>query len=109
MGNEVTFQTEFGVELQIGVGVPEDELLGRFFRPRVVKNEVVVKGKPLLEFDPEGLREEGISPYVFVCVREIRFGSSACVTAEGVLKTGEEIMVIKEPEASGQRSSGQVL
>jgi hypothetical protein len=31
------------------------------------------------------------------------------VTAEGVLKTGEEIMVIKEPEASGQRPPGQVL
>jgi phosphotransferase system IIA component len=106
VGNEIIFLTEFGVELQIRVGEVRDELLGCLFRPRIVKNEVVARGKLLLEFDPEGLKREGCFPYVSISVRGMRFGSKICLTAEGKVKPGEEIMSVKA-QGTENKSAGQ--
>ena len=53
MGSAFLFTTEFGAEIYIQAGCGEDDLLARFYRPRVLQNEVVEKGKLLLEFESQ--------------------------------------------------------
>lgn len=100
MGNAMLFTTEFGAELYIQVGRTEDDLLNRYYRPKVVQNEVVAKGKLLLEFDRQGLEAEGVSAEVSVCVE-----SGGCcgikMTAGERVKTGEEILRVPMQEAAG--------
>lgn len=98
MGNEFLFRTEFGAELHIQAGEAQDELLGRYFRPRIVQNEIVGKGKLLLEFDRAGLAAEGGFPQVSVRMENSVYGSDVLMTADGTVKTGEEILQIREPQ-----------
>lgn len=101
MGNAFMFRTEFGTELCIQVGNVGDDLLGRYFRPRVVQNEIVSKGKLLLEFDCTGLVTEGVSPAVTVTVENHSYGTSVRVTAEEQIKVGEEILQVTEHQGLG--------
>ncbi len=96
MGNEFLFQTEFGAELHIRVGDPKDDLQGRYYRPRVVGNEIVSKGKLLLEFDRKALEAEGTSPHVSVSVTNRAYGSRVEMTAWETVKSGEEILQVQE-------------
>lgn len=96
MGNAFLFQTEFGTELYIRAGDAKDDLLGRYFRPRVVQNEVVNKGKLLLEFDRLGLKAEGVSFAVTVSVENRTYGSNVTMTAKEQIRPGEEIMRVQE-------------
>ncbi len=66
MGNRFVLRTKFGMKLSLQVGELTDELQGRFFRPRVVNNEIVGRGKLLLEYDMERLVGEGIRTEVTV-------------------------------------------
>lgn len=97
LGNAFLFRTELGVELYIQAGEGKDELLGRYYRPRVVRNEIVGKGKLLLEFDRQGLEAEGISPMVSVTVESSMYGSDITAVAGGHVRTGEEILRIGQP------------
>ena len=92
MGNAFLFQTEFGAELYIQAGESKDELLGRYFRPRVVQNEIVGKGKLLLEFDRKGLEAEGVSTSVSVVVENDPGGSDLLTEIGSRVRTGEEIL-----------------
>ena len=92
MGNAFLFQTEFGAELYIQAGESKDELLGRYFRPRVVQNEIVGKGKLLLEFDRKGLEAEGVSTSVSVVVENDPGGSDLLTETGSRVRTGEEIL-----------------
>ena len=92
MGNAFLFNTEFGAELYIQAGDCGDELLGRYFRPRIVQNEIVGKGKLLLEFDRRGLEAEGASPRVSVAVETGEYGSDILAAAGEQVKSGEEIL-----------------
>lgn len=96
MGNAMLFTTEFGAELYIQAGKTEDELLNRYYRPKIVQNEVVGKGKLLLEFDRQGLEAEGISPDVSVCVEHYGSGGAVRMTMRERVKAGEEILKMRE-------------
>lgn len=96
MGNAFLFRTEFGTELYIQAGDARDDLLGRYFRPRVVRNEIVNKGKLLLEFDRLGLKAEGVSFAVTVRVENHTYGSNVTMTAREQVRPGEEIMRVQE-------------
>lgn len=95
MGNAFLFQTEFGAEIYIRVGDAEDDLMERYYRPRVVQNEIVGKGKLLLEFDRKGLVKEGMSCCVVMSVE-----TGACVgntlAAPGTqIKAGEALIGLR--------------
>ncbi len=99
MGNAMLFTTEFGAELYIQAGQTQDELLNRYYRPKIVQNEVVGKGKLLLEFDRQGLEAEGISPDVSVCVEHYGSGEAVRMTMRERVKAGEEILKVRERAA----------
>lgn len=96
MGNAMLFTTEFGAELYIQAGKTEDDLLNRYYRPKIVQNEVVGKGKLLLEFDRQGLEAEGISPDVSVCVEHYGPGGTVRMTMKERVKAGEEILKVRD-------------
>lgn len=98
LGNAFLFRTELGVELYIQAGEGKDELLGRYYRPRVVRNEIVGKGKLLLEFDRQGLEAEGVSPVVTVTVESGMYGSNIMAVAGEYVRTGEEILSIQRQQ-----------
>ena len=101
MGNDFLFVTEFGTELRIRAGDTDDDLLGRYFRPRVVQNEIVAKGKLLLEFDRQSLAAEGASTMVTISVEHRAYGSNVRLTADEEVKTGEELLKIIERAEGG--------
>lgn len=100
MGNAMIFTTEFGAELFIQAGNGDDELLNRYFRPKIVQNEVVGKGKLLMEFDRQGLEAEGVAPEVSVTVETCAYGDDVRMTAGGRVKAGEEILQVLEAETA---------
>ncbi len=95
MGNAFLFTTEFGAELYIQAGEADDELMVRHYRPRILQNEVVGKGKLLLEFDRMGLEAEGMSTEVSVSVESCAHGGDVRMTVGGRVKTGEEILQVR--------------
>lgn len=95
MGNAFLFTTEFGAELYIQAGEVDDELMVRHYRPRILQNEVVGKGKLLLEFDRMGLEAEGASTEVSVSVEHCAQGGDVRMTVGGRVKTGEEILQVR--------------
>lgn len=101
MGNAFLFRTDFGTELYLQVGNVGDDLLGRYFRPRVLQNEIVGKGKLLLEFDSQKLVAEGISPAVTVSVENHSYGTSVHATAQEQIRVGEEILLVSERQNMG--------
>lgn len=105
MGNAFLFRTESGTDLYIRAGEAMDDLLGRYFRPRVVQNEIVSKGKLLLEFDRQGLGEEGVSAMILVRVENRAYGSRVALVAEEKIKAGEELLQLTERPGPG---SGRV-
>lgn len=96
MGNAFLFTTEFGAELYIHVGDGNDELSVRHYRPRILQNEVVGRGKLLLEFDRQSLEAEGASLDVSVSLENCFYGSSIRLTAKEHVKSGEEILQVGE-------------
>lgn len=104
MGNAFLFRTEFGTEVYIQVGNVGDDLLGRYFRPRVVQNEIVGKGKLLLEFDSQRLVAEGVSPAVTVSVESQSYDNSARAVAAEQVRAGEDILLIEEYMGMGMGS-----
>lgn len=107
MGNAFRFHTEFGAELYIQAGDAEDDMLGRYYRPRIVQNEIVNKGKLLLEFDRQGLEAEGASAEVSVRVDNYIYGSEVVATAEGAVRTGEEILWMQDITEHAEPRRGQ--
>ena len=100
MGNAFRMVTEFGAELYVQVGDGSDELMGRYYRPRIMQNEIVGKWKALIEFDRQGLEAKGVSCQVRVCVEGCRYGAGVKETAGEQVKLGEEIFRVQE--AAGQ-------
>lgn len=95
MGNAFLFRTEFGAELYMRVGDSEDDLMERYYRPRVVQNEIVGKGKLLLEFDRKGLVTEGASCCVSVTVETGACVGNILAAAGEHVKTGEPLLGLK--------------
>ena len=68
----------------------------RHYRPRILQNEVVGRGKLLLEFDRQSLEAEGASLDVSVSLENCFYGSSIRLTAKEHVKSGEEILQVGE-------------
>lgn len=95
MGNAFRLVTEFGAELYVQVGDGGDELMGAYYRPRIMQNEIVGKGKLLIEFDRRGLEMAGASCLVSVCVEGCRYGGNVKETAGEQVRIGEEIFQVQ--------------
>lgn len=94
MGNALRLRDGEGTELLIRVGRQQpDELSNMFFRPRVVENEIVNKGKLLLEFDIEGLLGMGEDVMVTVYPENDR-GRDVFVIENESVKVGEDLFEI---------------
>ena len=91
-GNAMRLKTDYGIELLIQAGVDTEELEGRHYRARILKNEVVNKGKPLLEFDVEAIREEGYDPSVVMTVEDAQDFQNVTVCDASRVKAGENLL-----------------
>lgn len=96
LGHGFVMKTDLGTELFMQAGKPEDELLGSYYRPRVVRNEIVNKGKLLLEFDKEGLEAEGVDTSVYIGVNGPDTVSEVTVTDAERIKVGEPLLWVRE-------------
>ncbi len=95
MGNAFLLQSaELGevVELMIQVGRRQpDELCSTCFRSRVVQNEVVARGKLLLQFDKDSLQAAGEDTAVYVSPENSMSERELVVTQKERVKVGEEL------------------
>lgn len=94
-GRAFRLRTDYGVELLIQAGLGTDELEGRYFRPRVVQNEIVGKGKLLLEFDKAGIEAEGGDSSVLMSVEDADNYRDILVTDVQRVKTGEDLLWVR--------------
>lgn len=95
MGNAMLLRTDFGVELLLRVGESRDEMHSMYYRSYVVQNEIVPKGKLLLEFDLEGLCGEGVDASVSVTVNAAYDFRDFTLTQKEMVKVGEELFWIQ--------------
>ena len=94
-GNAFLIMTDWGGEVEVRACTSEDDLLDRYFRPRVIRGEIIRKGKLLLEYDREKLAEECEDTAVYLMAK----GEQASYmepAAESEVKTGEVIFWIDE-------------
>lgn len=94
-GNSMLLRTDYGMELLIQAGIGTEELEGLYYRPRVVQNEFVNKGKLLLEYDPEAIRREGYDPSVLMSVEGPQEFKDIMVSDAPHVKNGEDIMWVR--------------
>lgn len=92
MGQAMLLATDFGMELLLRVGSGGDELCSMYYRSKVVQNEIVGKGKPLLEFDREGLESLGVDVTVVVSLESLPEERNVVVTGKERIKVGEELI-----------------
>lgn len=95
-GNALRLRTDYGVELLIQVGVGTNELEGLYFRPRAVQNEVVRKGKPLLEFDLAAIAAEGYDTSVTMSVEDAENYRDITVTEVKRVRNGEDLLWVRQ-------------
>lgn len=95
-GNAFRLRTDFGVELLIQAGVLTEELEGQYFRSRIVQNEIVNKGKLLLEFDLEGIEKEGYDSSILLSVEEAQDYRDINITDVQRVKTGEDLLWVRK-------------
>lgn len=96
MGNAFLLSTDFGIELLLKVGSKRDELLSMYYRPRIVQNEIVNKGKLLLEFDLEGLKAQGAEVSVSVTVEAADDYRDILVTEKENVRVGETVLWVRD-------------
>lgn len=91
-GNAFRIRTDFGAELLIRAGVHTEELEGLYYRCRVVQNEIVSKGKLLLEYDIESISKEGYDSSVLLSVEEEQNYRDITVTDAEQVKNGDPVL-----------------
>lgn len=92
-GNAFLIRTDWGVEAMVRACTNEDDLLDRYFRPRVVMGEVIRKGKLLLEYDREKLcRECGDTAVYLTAVGLWEENVEVEITDLEQVRSGEEIL-----------------
>ena len=85
---------ENGIVLKMNAGVETEELEGQYYRPRIVRNEIVNKGKLLLEYDIEKLRAEGYDPAITIGIEEAQERKEIIVNSRERVKAGENLFQI---------------
>ena len=96
VGNKMILRTDFGAELLLQVVDAAEELHSTYYRSRIIENEIVGKGKALLEFDMEGLREQGVDVLVVISIQAYADDTDVIITSKETIKVGEEIMWIQK-------------
>ena len=94
-GNAMRLRTDYGIELLIQAGIRTAELEGRYYRPRIVQNEIVNKGKLLLEYDIEGLKMEGYDPAILISVEDAQNYEDVTVYDVENVKVVENLMWVR--------------
>lgn len=92
MGCAFLLRTDYGVELLLQAGKPQDELLEEYYRPRVVRNEVVSKGKLLLEYDRDALLAKGVDTSIYVSVNAPAMNNQVTLTQADTVRVGEQLL-----------------
>lgn len=92
MGRAMLIATDFGKELLLKVGNGGDEMCSMYYRSRVVQNEIITKGKLLLEFDRAGLENQGVDMTVTVSLENSLEESNVVITSKEFVKTGEDLI-----------------
>lgn len=100
MGNAFILRSDEQCEpkellIQVGRNAP-DELCSMYFRPHIVQNEIVNKGKLLLTFDKERLQAAGEDASVLVGLETGIDTQDVRVTQNTRVKVGEELMWVRE-------------
>jgi phosphotransferase system IIA component len=93
-GNAMLLRMENGIVLKMNAGVETEELEGQYYRPRIVRNEIVNKGKLLLEYDIEKLRAEGYDPAITIGIEEAQERKEIIVNSRERVKAGENLFQI---------------
>ncbi len=91
-GNEFLLRTDSGVVLRLQAGERDAEMTRDYFRPRVVQNEFVGKGKLLLEYDREALARDGYDTHVCMTVEENENSYDLSVTGSMWVKSGQDCL-----------------
>lgn len=91
-GNEFLLRTDSGVILRVRAGERDAEMTRDYFRPRVVQNEFVGKGKLLLEYDREALARDGYDTHVSMTVEEDEGNYDLSVTGSMWVKNGQDCL-----------------
>ncbi len=91
-GNEFLLRTDSGVVLRLQAGERDAEMTRDYFRPRVVQNEFVGKGKLLLEYDREALARDGYDTHVCMTVEENENSYDLSVTGSMWVKNGQDCL-----------------
>ena len=79
------------------VGEGRDEMHSMYYRSYVVQNEIVFKGKLLLEFDLEGLHKEGVDTSVSITVNTADDLQNMILTQKELIKNGEDLLWVRDP------------
>ncbi len=91
-GNEFLLRTDSGVILRVQAGERDAEMTEDYFRPRIVQNEFVGKGKLLLEYDREALARDGDDTHVSMTVEEDADSYNLSVTGSMWVKSGQDCL-----------------
>lgn len=92
MGNRIRFRTDSGVELLLNICRDKEELHSAYYRCNVLPNEIVRKGKLLVEFDQEGLAREGVDTAVTVEMCQTPERGRIVRTWKDYIRAGEELL-----------------
>uniref|UniRef100_UPI0040565CD2 PTS glucose transporter subunit IIA n=1 Tax=Acetatifactor sp. TaxID=1872090 RepID=UPI0040565CD2 len=99
MGNSFILTGENQTELLIQVGRRQpDELCSMYYVPHIIQNEIVTKGKLLLNFDMERLVAVGEDVAVTVSFEDCGDNGDIGVTRKEQVRVGEELMWIHKKE-----------
>lgn len=91
-GNEFLLRTDGGVVLRVRAGERDEDMTEEYFRPRIVQNEFVGKGKLLLEYDREALARDGYDTHVSMTVEEETESYNLSVTGSLWVKSGQDCL-----------------
>lgn len=94
MGSAMRMQTEFGAEIFLQVGSHVDEMCSGFYRCRVMEHEYVRKGALLMEYDPEGIEEQGADSTVILSVENEEELGGMSAAEQGRVKAGEPVLCV---------------
>ena len=92
MGNRIRFRTDSGVELFLNICRDQEELHSACYRCNVLPNEIVRKGKLLVEFDQEELAREGVDTSVTVEMCQAPERGRIVRTWKDYIRAGEELL-----------------
>ena len=95
MGNRIRFRTDSGLEMLLHICKDKEELHSAYYHCNVLQNEIVRKGKLLVEFDQEGLAKEGVDTAVTVEMCQTPETRQIVSTWKDYIRAGEELLWVQ--------------